>query len=620
MNSPSSPPEADPGARRTGHVVRQGLALARAAAPRLFVLVLVVQVIEALAVVGAITGLQQVTAALVGASGGGAVPAPGTLAAPGALMVAALLVGAICQSAQPALATVLGERLAAVTTIEVLRVAGTVPLTDFDRPEVLDRLKRVESGALVRPAQLAVGLGILLSGAVGAAALTVAVLAVQPWLAAVAVVAAVPLWWAARRDGAQTYETVRGLSRLERRRMYLAGLLTRRERAAEIRSLDLTPVLLQRYRTLSEQRCREVAGTAWAKARRQLRARAAGGVLLAAGFAALLVMLVGGTLQVPDAVAAAAAGAALRGRLADAATGIRQVQEAAQFVDDHAAVVAAAPAAAGRPHGTGGSPDGDELAPADRDLQLTLQDVTLRYPGAPAPALRNVDLRLRTGQVVAVVGANGSGKSTLAAVLGGLLPPTSGRVLWNGVDRAELPAERWRPDVAMLLQDAGRYQETVRDNVAFGAVHRADDDELVRAALRQAGGHDLLAGFPAGLATDLGREQDGGAELSGGQWQRIALARTFYRGGRLLILDEPSAPLDPVAERDLVDRLRRSFAHRAVLLITHRMPAARSADHVVVLDRGSVIEQGAPEALLARGGAFRDLCRAADELWDRAAA
>lgn len=628
MNSLSSPPEPDQGTVRQGHVVRRGLLLARSGAPRLFLAGLVVQVIEALAVVGAITGLQQVTAALLTGAGPDAPVSPAALAGPGALLVAALLVGAICQSAQPALATVLGERLAAVTTIEVLRVAGSVPLSNFDHPDVLDRLKRVETGALVRPAQLAIGLGILLSGAVGAVALTVAVLAVQPWLAAVAVVAAVPLWWAARRDGAQTYETVRGLSRLERRRMYLAGLLTRRERAAEIRSLELTPVLLDRYRRLSGQRCREVAATSWAKARRQLRARAAGGLLLAAGFAALLIMLIGGTLQVPDAVAAAAAGAALRGRLADAATGIRQVQEAAQFVDDHAAVVAAGPDPAGPdaagPDAAGpdpagpGSPHGSPFAPAD--LEITLQDVCLRYPGAPSAALRNVDLRVRTGEVVAVVGANGSGKSTLAAVLGGLLPPTSGRVLWNGVDRASLPVARWRPDVAMLLQDAGRYQENVRDNVAFGAVHRAGDDELIRAALGQAGGHDLLARFPDGLDTDLGREQDGGAELSGGQWQRIALARTFYRGGRLLVLDEPSAPLDPLAERDLIDRLRRSFAQRAVLLITHRMPAARSADHVVVLDRGSVIEQGAPETLLARGGAFHDLCRAADELWDRTAA
>lgn len=595
-------------------MLRRGLRLARAGAPRLFLVVLAVQVVEAVAVVGVIAGLQLVTAVLLEESEPSAT-ALHALVWPGTLLIAALAVGAICQSAQPALATVLGERLAAVTTIEVLRVAGTIPLVDFDRPEVLDRLKRVETGSLVRPAQLAVGLGILLSGAVGAAALTVAVLTVQPWLAGVAVVAAVPLWWAARRDGTQTYETVRGLSRLERRRMYLAGLLTRRERAAEIRSLELTPVLLARYGTLSDERYREVATTARDKARRQLRARAAGGLLLAAGFAALVVLLIGGHVQVSDAVAAAAAGAALRGRLADAATGIRQVQEAAQFVDDHAAVMAQAPDV---PDDRSDPPAG--RAGCHRALEVALRGVTLRYPGTSVPALRDVDLRVRTGQVVAIVGANGSGKSTLAAVLGGLLTPTAGQVIWDGIDRDELPVARWRPDVALLLQDSGRYQETLRDNVAFGAVRRPGDDGRIRAALAQAGGESLLHRYPEGLDTDLGREQDGGAELSGGQWQRIALARTFYRGGRLLILDEPSAPLDPMAERDLVDRVRRSFTNRAVLIVTHRMPAAMAADQVVVLDRGSVVEQGAPESLMARGGAFHAMCRAADGLWDRQAA
>jgi ATP-binding cassette, subfamily B, bacterial len=156
--------------------------------------------------------------------------------------------------------------------------------------------------------------------------------------------------------------------------------------------------------------------------------------------------------------------------------------------------------------------------------------------------------------------------------------------------------------------------------VAFGAVHRPGDDERIRAAPARSGGESLLRRYPAGRDTDLGRERDGGAELSGGQWQRIALARTFYRGGRLLIPDEPSAPLDPMAGRDLVDRVRRSFTNRVVLLITHRMPAAMSADQGIVLDRGSVIEQGAPDALLARGGAFHQMCRAADRLWDRQAA
>jgi ATP-binding cassette, subfamily B, bacterial len=602
MNSPSSPPDGRPSR------LRQGIRLARTGAPRLFDALLAVQVVEALAVAGSVQAIALLTAALLDASPGHAYDA-GELLGPGGLLMLAVTVASVCAAWQPAIASVLGERLAGVATAEVLAVAGSIDLADFDRPHVLDRLKRVEVGAMIRPAQLAGGLGILLSGSVGAVALTLAVLALQPWLALAAVLAAVPLWWAAQRDGACQYESIRGLSRLERRRMYLAGLLTSRDRAGEMRALELTPVLLGRYQVLSRERCAEVTRTALDRARRQLAARAVGGGLLLLGVLAMVAMLHAGTLSVPDAVAAGAAGAALRGRLTDAAAGIRQLQEAAEFVDDHAAVTGT---------GLGDVRDApiDQRAAGEPLRDLSLRQVSMFYPGMTDPALRDVDLDLRVGEVVALVGANGSGKSTLAALAAGLLTPTTGIVARNGTDLRDLPAHTWRPDVSVLLQDPGRYQESLRDNVSFGAVRRPVDDQAVRDCLASAGADFLLTLDAAGLDAHLGREQDGGFELSGGQWQRVALARTFYRGGRLLILDEPSSALDPMAERDLVDRLRRSFTERAVLLITHRMSAARIADRVVVLDHGSVVEQGEPTELLVADGPFARLCEAQTHLWE----
>jgi ATP-binding cassette, subfamily B, bacterial len=622
MNSPSSPPD------RALSRLRLGIRLARTGAPRLFDALLAVQVVAALAVAGSVQAIALLTTALLDASPGHAYDVGGVLR-PVGLLLLAVTVASVCETWQPAIAAVLGERLAGVTTSEVLAAAGTIDLADFDRPDVLDRLKRVEVGAMIRPAQLAGGLGILLSGSVGAVALTLAVLTLQPWLALAAVLAAVPLWWAAQRDGACQYESIRGLSRLERRRMYLAGLLTSRDRAGEIRALELTPVLLQRYQVLSRERCTEVTRTAVERARRQLAARAVGGGLLLLGVLAMVAMLHAGTLSIPDAVAAGAAGAALRGRLTDAAAGIRALQEAAEFVDDHAAVTRTSPGKVRREpiH---------EMAAIEPLRDMSLRHVSMFYPGMIEPALRDVDLDLRVGEVVALVGANGSGKSTLASIVAGLLTPTTGVVARNGADLRDLPAQTWRPDVSVLLQDPGRYQESLRDNVSFGAVRRPVDDDAVRDCLAAAGADFLLVPDVTeldvteldvtelddtelddmGLDTHLGREQDGGFELSGGQWQRVALARTFYRGGRLLILDEPSSALDPMAERDLVDRLRCSFTERAVLLITHRMAAARIADRVVVLDHGSIIEQGEPTELLLADGPFARLCEAQSDLWE----
>ncbi|MGN6605641.1 MAG: ATP-binding cassette domain-containing protein [Jatrophihabitans sp.] len=580
-----------------GRALVCGVGLCRRHAHGLFDALMLTQLLDAIALVLLVREVSVVTTRVLGSDG--RLPAAHTLVWPAVLLGVAAAVIGLCAAAQPALQTVLGERLSAATTQELLTAAGGLELADFDRPEVLDRLKRVEFGAFIRPAQLAAGLGITLSGLVGALALAVAVVTLAPWLALVAVVAAAPLWWVAQRDGAQAYRTVRGLTRLERRRMYLAGLLTRREHAAEVRCFDLAPTIVRRYSALSEQRRREVTATARDRMVRQLGARLVGGALLLVGLLVLAWLVHRGSASLAAAVAAAAAGVALRTRLADAASGLRQMQEAAEFLVDHAALVSSVP---DRPTVVDG---GDPLT------EVELRGVTFTYPGRTTPALRGVDLTLRAGEITALVGANGSGKSTLAAVAAGLLAPSSGRVLFNG----SLNADAWRTQFAVLRQDAGRYQESLRDNVAFGATHREVSDDEVRSMLDAAGASSLLDALGDDLGTLLGAEVDGGRELSGGQWQRVALARVLCRGGSVLILDEPTAPLDPLAERDLVARLRRSFADRAVLLITHRMAAARQADQVVVLDGGVIVQRGEPGVLVRQSGQFAELCAAEDAVW-----
>ncbi len=597
MNSPAPPSDCEPAAR----LVARGVGLCRRHAPGLFDALMLLQLLDAVALVALVHEISVITARVL--DGSGRLPNVHALVGPAMLLAAAAMVTGLCSAVQPALQSVLGERLAAATTREVLVAAGGLELADFDRPDVLDRLKRVEFGAFIRPAQLAAGLGITLSGLVGALALGIGVVTLAPWLAAVAVAAAAPLWWAAQRDGAHAYRTVRSLTRLERRRMYLAGLLTRREHAAEVRCFDLAATVVQRYEHLSQQRQREVTDTARARMWRQLAARLTGGVMLLAGLGGLVALVGHRDVTLAEAAAAAAAVAALRNRLADAASGLRQMQEAAEFVHDHATLVAAVPPP--RP-----------VAPSPEPLvEVELRGVGLTYPGLSRPALTGVDLTLRPGELTAVVGANGSGKSTLAALAAGLLTPTVGSVRFNGVERSRASMTAWRPEIAVLRQAAGRFQESLRDNVAFGATHRVVSDDEVRRMVDAAGAAPLLDMLGGDLGTVLGTEPDGGVDLSGGQWQRLALARVLCRGGHLLVLDEPTAPLDPLAERDLVARLRHSFADRAVLLITHRMAAARQADEVVVLDAGRVVQRGRPAELAGRPGPFADMCAAEDTIW-----
>jgi ATP-binding cassette subfamily B protein len=206
--------------------------------------------------------------------------------------------------------------------------------------------------------------------------------------------------------------------------------------------------------------------------------------------------------------------------------------------------------------------------------------------------------------VVAVVGENGAGKSTLVKLLLRLYEPTGGRITLNGIDIREYHAGDYRRIFAAVFQDALGFCLSARRNITLGDTSRAEDLEAVADAARRSGAEDFLKAMPKGYDSMLGRLTNDGVELSGGQWQRLAIARAFYRNAAFLILDEPTSALDPRAEGGLVGELRQVGRKKGVLVISHRLSTARTADHVLVLDGGMLVEQGAPDELLGRMGAF----------------
>jgi ATP-binding cassette, subfamily B, bacterial len=242
--------------------------------------------------------------------------------------------------------------------------------------------------------------------------------------------------------------------------------------------------------------------------------------------------------------------------------------------------------------------------PLDR---VRVEDVSFMYPGAQRPALDHVDLHVDPGEIVALVGANGSGKTTLVNIICQLYRRHTGRVFWNGIDAATLPPSAIASDLTVLFQDYLQYHLTALDNIVFGRIERPMRIEDAIAAASQVGIDDYLAQLPDGYHTRMGLEFHGGHELSGGQWQRLALARAFYRGGRFLILDEPTASLDPRAEAELFEQMRRLAEGRSVLLVSHRFSSARAADRIYVLDAGRVVETGSHDELMAEGGQYAEL-------------
>jgi ATP-binding cassette subfamily B protein len=229
-----------------------------------------------------------------------------------------------------------------------------------------------------------------------------------------------------------------------------------------------------------------------------------------------------------------------------------------------------------------------------------MTDVWFTYPGAETPALHGVDLTIERGQVVALVGANGSGKTTIAKLVCGLYEPERGHVVW---------ASGEVPRVGVIFQDFMRYELTARDNITLGDASRIDDAEHMTASARAASADEFLARLPDGYDTWLSPSFEGGTDLSVGQWQRVAMARALFREAPVLVLDEPTAALDPSAERELIDSTKRMFADKAVLVISHRFANVVDADRIHVLDEGKVIESGTHDELMSLKGRYAEMYR-----------
>lgn len=510
------------------------------------------------------------------------------------IIAATAITRSLTTAATTATTARIGPRVDSIAELKFLDATTRVPLSAYDDPAWCDHSEAANRAS--KDAHLMIeALTALAGAALGILASAGVLVELNPLLLPLLLLAVAPRGAAAIRSARAAHLAERHTLADRRLRHTLIYNTSGRPTALDVRACTMRPWLLQQFTAVTSRLEEHAARVGRTTARYQLLGDALAGTATLLVYAALLWLVSVGSIPLAAAGTAVIAVQTSRFLLNGLVTGLNTTYKTGLYLDDWQTFLNDATQRATLP--------AEPVRVPARPTVIAAHHITFRYPGSELPALEDVSVTVRQGEVLAIVGANGSGKSTLAKLLAGLYTPTQGTVTWDNVDlTAADPEEIWSR-LAMMPQDIARWPVTARDNITLGQGN--GDDQAVFAAAKASGADQVIARLSEGLDTSLAPSQWGGRDLSGGQWQRLAGARAFYRkDAPILICDEPTSALDPRAEEAVYDRIRALSAGRTVILITHRLGSTRAADRIVVLDGGRLLEEGTHDALLQQDGEY----------------
>lgn len=494
--------------------------------------------------------------------------------------------------------TLIGDLYANAASMRLMAHAASLDLAQFEDSAQQDRLERARRQVSGRTGLIGTVFGQF-QALVTLASLTAGVAAFTPWLVVLIAAALVPALlneWHFTKAGYR----LAWIRSPERRRIdYLRYLGASVETAKEVKLFGLSGYITALYGALAQTLLAENRALATARARWGFAFASLGTLAYYAAYAVIVWRTVAGAFSIGDLAFLAGAFQRLRGGIEGLLLGLTQISGQAQYLDDFFSFFAIRPEIR--------SPAQPVPVPSPIREGLVFEDVGYRYPGTETWALRGLSFAVRAGETVALVGGNGAGKTTIVKLMTRLYDPHEGRVLLDGRPLAAYDLDDLRARVAAIFQDFVRFDLTAGENVAVGRIAAADDRDRIAAAAARGLAAPVIERLPEGYAQPLGKRFAGGVDLSGGEWQKVALSRAYMREAEILILDEPTAALDARAEHDVFARFRELSAGRTTVLISHRFSTVRMADRILVLEGGRLLEEGSHAALMGQGGRYAEL-------------